>query len=80
MSLTDVIVVGIAAWVLWEWVLLVLPWSIPPLVQPAPVFAITYGLSELPHWLITLVAATAAVAILHRFTAAPTVVQLGRRK
>lgn len=66
MTLTQLIVLGLAAWVVWEWLLLILPFQILLFLQPLLVLGLTYGLQQVPdRRVLPCLAGAAVVAILH---------------
>lgn len=64
--MTSLLILALATFVAWEWVLDSLPFRLPPVLQPILVAGLAYGLSSLhqPQVRIAL-AAAGAVALLH---------------
>ncbi len=60
-----VLLMALAAFTAWEWVLVTLPVAVPAWLQPAVVVAMAYGAQRLPDRWLTALAVAGAVALLH---------------
>lgn len=66
--IVNLLLAGLGAWVVWEWLISLLPLRVPPPLQPLCVACLTYmDLVVLDRRAQLALAATGVVAILHAF-------------
>jgi len=64
---TDLLVLGLGCWVVWEWLLSITPLRIPVPLQPLVVAGLAVGVLHAPQQWRTVLAVAAVVAILHAY-------------
>jgi hypothetical protein len=67
MNWLHVLLIALAAFTAWEWLLVTLPFAVPAWLQPVLVVAIAYGAQRLNERWLVAVAAAGLVALLHTF-------------
>jgi capsular polysaccharide biosynthesis protein len=66
--IVTLLLAGLGAWVVWEWIISILPLRVPPSMQPICVSGLTYiDVVVLPPAVRVALAATGVVALLHAF-------------